>query len=214
MASVRVAVVLFALFVLAPCISLGCRSEAPHASTCPAPFRPDAARAEGILAKLGEVPAGARARDRALAKGGVSFCFGRIGVSSVTTSGAVLIDEALGTEEAAARVAHLLTHVAEGLRVEPSSREDDCEEITARALAAEAKALSLELELRRAFGIGASARIRYEFEGNFWAAPAETREGLVLDYLRAHPDGAPGIDALASGYARRCREARDAAPAR
>lgn len=205
---------LFALFVLAPCIALGCRSEAPHASTCPAPFRADAARAEGILAKLGEVPAGTRARDHALAKGGVSFCFGRIGVSSVTTSGAVLIDEALGTEEAAARVAHLLTHVAEGLRVEPSRGEDDCEEITARALAAEAKALSLELELRRAFGIGASARIRYEFEGNFWATPAEAREGLVLDYLRTHPDGAPGIDALASGYARRCREARGAPSAR
>ncbi|MDI3282701.1 hypothetical protein QHF83_05245 [Polyangium sp. 15x6] len=205
---------LFALFVLAPCISLGCRSETPHTNSCPAPFRADAARAEAILAKLGEAPAGARARDHALAKGGVSFCFGRIGVSSVTTSGAVLIDEALGTEEAAARVGHLLTHVAEGLRVEPSSDEDDCEVITARALAKEASALSLELGLRRAFGVGASARIRYEFEENFWAAPEEAREGLVLDYLRAHPDGAPGIDALASGYARRCREARDAASTR
>ncbi|MDC3954949.1 hypothetical protein [Polyangium jinanense] len=205
---------LFALFVLAPCLSLGCRSETPHASTCPAGFRADAKRAEGLLAKLGEVPAGARARDHALAKGGVSFCFGRIAVSAVTTSGAVLIDEALGTEEAAARVGHLLTHVAEGLRVEPGGGDDDCEVITARALAAEASALSLELGLRRAFGVGASARIRYEFEGNFWAAPAEAREGLVLDYLRAHPDGAPGIDALASGYARRCREARDAASTR
>ncbi|MDI1447560.1 hypothetical protein [Polyangium sp. 6x1] len=207
---------LCALLVPAPCFSLGCRSEAPRASTCPAGFRADTARAEAILAKVGELPAGARARDAALAKGGVSFCFGRIGVSSVTTAGAVLIDEALGTEEAAARVAHLLTHVAEGLRVEPARGEEDesCEVITERALAAEAKALSLELGLRRALGIGAEARVRYAFEENFWAAPEGAREGLVLDYLRAHPDGAPGIDALASGYARRCREARDAASAR
>ncbi|MDI1429255.1 hypothetical protein [Polyangium sorediatum] len=206
---------LFVLFVLAPCLTLGCRSETPRASTCPAGFRADDARAEAILAKLGEVPAGARARDQALAKGGVSFCFGRIGVSSVTTSGAVLIDEALGTEEAAARVGHLLTHVAEGLRVEPRSGEDEsCEVITERALAAESAALSLELGLRRAFGVGSSARVRYEFEGAYWEAPEAAREGLVLDYLRTHPDGAPGIDALASGYARRCREARDAASAR
>ncbi|MDC0741803.1 hypothetical protein [Polyangium mundeleinium] len=206
---------LFVLFVLAPCFALGCRSETPRASTCPAGFRADDARAEGILAKLGDVPAGARARDQALAKGGISFCFGRIGVSSVTTSGAVLIDEALGTEEAAARVGHLLTHVAEGLRVEPRGGEDEsCEVITERALAAEAAALSLELGLRRALGVGSSARVRYEFEGGYWAAPEKAREGLVLDYLRAHPDGAPGIDALASGYARRCREARGAASAR
>ena len=100
--------------------------------------------------------------------------------------------------------------------MEPSRGADEsCEVITERALAAEAKALSLELGLRRAFGVPASsARVQYTFEGDFWAAPEEAREGLVLAYLQAHPDGAPGIDALASGYARRCRDARDAAPPR
>jgi len=155
-------------------------------------------------------------RDGAFAKREVSFCFGRIGVSSVTTSGALLFDEALATEEAAARAAHLLTHVAEGLRVEPNEETgESCEVITERALAAEAAALALEIELRRAFGVNAdAARVRYTFERDFWAAPNETRVGLVLDYLRAHPDGAPGIDALASGYARRCRAARDASAPR
>jgi hypothetical protein len=215
MLGLRVALVLFALIVPAPCFTLGCRA-APRRATCPAGFREEETRTAAILAKLGEVPEGARVRERALAKGTVAFCFGRIGVSSVTTSGAVLLDEALTNEEAAARAGHLLTHVAEGLRVEPSEGVDEsCEVITERALAAEAAALSLEVRLRRAFGVSASsARVRYEFEGDFWAAPEETREALVLDYLRAHPDGAPGIDALASGYARRCREARDASPPR
>ncbi|MRG95306.1 hypothetical protein [Polyangium spumosum] len=207
---------LFAISILAPCITLGCRSAPRAERACPAGFRADEARRATILAKLGEAPVGADTRDRALAKEKVTFCFGRLGVSSVTTSGVVLVDEALATSEAAARVGHLLTHVAEGLRVEPREGSDEsCEVVTTRALAAEAKALSIELGLRRAFGVSpADARVRYAFESDFWATPEQAREALVLAYLRAHPDGAPGIDALASGYARRCREARDASSAR
>ncbi len=209
----RVALVLFALVVLAPCITLGCTPES-RGESCPSGFHAEETRAAAILAKLGEVPAGARVRERALASHTVSICFGRIGVSSVTTSGVVLIRDTLGTEEAAARVGHLLSHVANGLRVEPGpGAEESCEAITDHALAAEAAALSLELVLRRALGVS-DPRVRFAFEDDFWAAPEDTREALVLAHLRAFPDGAPGIDALASGYARRCREARDAAPAR
>ena len=86
-------------------------------------------------------------------------------------------------------------------------RAGDCDAQVDEALRQEARALSLELRLRRALG-GVERRIPYAFEDDFWRAPPEGREPLVLDYLRAHPDGGPGLDALGSGYARRCREAR------
>ncbi len=86
-------------------------------------------------------------------------------------------------------------------------RAGDCDAQVDEALALEARALALELRLRRALGV-TSRRLPYAFEDGFWSAPAAGRERLVLDYLRAHPDGAPGLDGLASGYARRCRAGR------
>lgn len=121
----------------------------------------------------------------------------------MTTERVALFDERLGDEEAAARLGHLLQHVVEGLSAEKRDGES-CDEVTRRALAREASALSRELRLRRALGVD-TANVRYAFEEAFWAARPDDREPLVLAYLEAHPNGAPGIDALAAGYAQRCR---------
>jgi len=183
----------------------GCRSER-SAKPCPARFALDAPRATRLLETLGKVERGARIRDEALATGPLEICFGALAVSSVTTTGIVLMDETLGDEEAASRLGHLLTHVSQGLsRFEGDAGADGgCDAWVARALDAEATALSLEIELRRALGV-TSPRSKYAFEDDVRAAKEEDREAIVLAYLRAHPDGGPGIDALASGYARRCR---------
>ncbi len=84
-------------------------------------------------------------------------------------------------------------------------RPTDCEKQVDEALRAESAALSFELQLRGELAV-TNKRIEYEFEAPYWATAPENRERLVLDYLRAHPDGAPGIDALAAGYTKRCRE--------
>jgi len=115
----------------------------------------------------------------------------------------ILLDRELDEPEAAARVGHLLEHAAKEM---PTT--GDCDAQVSAMLGREARALALELRLRRELGVRAP-RIPYAFEDAFWAAPPQQREGLLLEYLRAHPDGAPGLDALASSYARRCRETKE-----
>jgi hypothetical protein len=185
-----------------------CRRADPPRG-CPARFVEDAPRARAIVEGLRSTGEGAALLARVAAL--PPICFGPAAVSVITTEGVVLFDAGLTGAEAAARLGHLVAHAVEGV---PMARPSagDCEAQVAVALAQEARALSLELRLRRALGVSAAApagrHIPYAFEEAFWAAPTEVREGLVLAYLRAHPDGAPGLDALASGYARRCAEGR------
>jgi len=194
---------MFLLFALGSFFGPGCR-EMRAKPACPEGFAADAGRGEALVEKLEDAPGGGQIVRAARETRAFSVCFGRIGVSAVTTEGAVLMDEALGREEGAARLGHLLQHVARGSPL-VLPKEGSCEEATARALEKEAEALSLELMLRRALGVSAP-RVRYEFEANYWSTNEKERVPLVLEYLRAHPDGAPGIDALGSAYARRCRE--------
>lgn len=109
-----------------------------------------------------------------------------------------------GQEEAAAaaRMGHLLVHVAERTALDAPG-EAGCDAWVDAALASEARAFSLELRLRRLFG--AAEPSGFEFEAAYFDAPPEAREALVLRYLREHPEGGPGVDGLASGYAERCR---------
>jgi len=189
--------------LLAALVVCACRESEPRAPACPDGFVADAARATRIFHALERDPEGAKLIDEARSRGAITSCFGSMEVSAVTTERVVLFDEQLGDEEAAARLGHLIEHVVEGLSAEKRDGET-CEEVVRRALAHEAAALSRELRLRRALGVGA-AKIRYELEEAFWAAQPDDREALVLAYLEAHPNGAPGIDALAAGYAQRCR---------
>ena len=187
---------------LAALLGLSCRAADPP-RPCPARFALDPPRAAALADRLATVPEGASVLTRAQGAAMPRICFGPAIVSSITTDGAVLLDGDLGEPEAAARLGHLLAHVVEGL---PMARPGagDCEAQVEDALRKEARALALELRLRHALGV-TERRIPYAFEDDVQRAPPEARERLVLDYLRAHPDGAPGLDGLASGYARRCR---------
>jgi hypothetical protein len=197
----RLGAALLLLAGLAP----SCRPRDPPRA-CPARFALDPARAAALVEALRAAPDGAALLARAPAP---TLCFGPAAVSSVTTEGILLFDAGLRGPEAAARLGHLVDHLAEGL---PMARptDEDCAIQVDRALAAEARALALELRLRRALGApsGDGRRLPYAFEDAFWTTPDDRREALVLADLRAHPDGGPGLDALASGYARRCAEAR------
>jgi hypothetical protein len=195
----RLGAALLLLAGLAP----ACRSQDPTRA-CPARFAPDPPRAAALVEALRAAPEGAALLGRAPSP---FLCFGPARVSSVTTDQVVLFDADLRGAEAAARLGHLVEHLAEGL---PLGRvtDEDCAVQVDRALAAEARALALELRLRRALGApsGDGRRLPFTFEDAFWAAPEDRREALVLADLRAHPDGGPGLDALASGYARRCAD--------
>ena len=180
---------------------------APGTRPAPAParFAPDPARAAALVDALRAAPG--RAEPSSPARPPLLVCFGPARVSTVTTEQVVLFDADLHGAEATARLGHLVEHLAEGL---PLGRVTDegCAVQVDRALAAEARALALELRLRRALGApsGDGRRLPYTFEDAFWTAPADRREALILADLRAHPDGGPGLDALASGYAQRCAD--------
>jgi hypothetical protein len=185
---------------------VACRST-PAPLPCPRGFSTDEARAEVLIAALDRVPEGREVRNVAPNLAATRVCFGPAAVSASTSDGVVLLDAALGDAEAAARLGHLLLHVKRGSPLVLPEDRAGCDAAVDRALAAEADALALELRLRRALGV-AAPKMSYAFEEPFWKAEPEARTPLVLAYLRAHPQGAPGLDALAAGYARRCREAR------
>jgi hypothetical protein len=132
------------------------------------------------------------------------ICFGQTEISNITTEGVIYFDNQLNESEGAARLGHLFMHFANGMPMS-NPRPISCQAQVDEALRAEATALSLELQLRRELAV-AKGRIEYQFEAPYWAAVPDERERLILDYLWAHPNGAPGIDALAAGYAKRCRE--------
>jgi hypothetical protein len=160
-----------------------------------------------VLATLETIEEGRDVKERALRVASPRICFGPIGASAVTTEGVILLDDALGEAEAAARVGHLLVHVERGSPLAPQVDPSRCEEAVDRALTAEASALELELRLRRALGV-LSPRVRYAFEEEVVRAAPEARVGRIKAYLQAHPHGAPGLDALAAGYRQRCLEGR------
>jgi hypothetical protein len=187
-----------------------CRGADPPLP-CPPRFAADGPRARALEGLLASTPEGEAILAHLPRRSSPPVCFGPAVVSAITTEGVVLFDAGLEGPEAAARLGHLLIHVTEGVPMARPTPEP-CPVQVERALAAEAHALAVEIRLRRALGMtgssGRARRIPYAFEDDFWAAPAGERQVLVLAYLHAHPDGGPGLDALASGYARRCAEGR------
>lgn len=136
----------------------------------------------------------------------VRFCFGPIDVPVLADGRVLLVDERVSEAEQAARSAHLLHHLVVGAPFpETIPRDADCDAVVARAIDAEARAYVLEIRLRRRFEL---PEPRYEMEPAFWAAAEGEREALVRDYLLAHPDGAPNLEPLASGYRQRCEVER------
>lgn len=181
-----------------------------HAPPCPEGALDLPARADAIVARLASVPEGAALIEATRPRLG-RICFGRGPSVLEERERHVVLDTALGPGEAAARLGHLLMHVRDGSPYAPGA---DCDAVVARALDAEARAHALELELRRALSAERGALSFGELEAAFWDAPASERVAGVRAYLEAHPDGAPGIDALASGYRARCERDRSTAQRR
>ncbi len=177
------------------------------APPCPAGFFDQLGRAEALRAALGGTEEG-RAILEALGPTEVRFCFGVVDVPVVQDERVLLLDRRQDDPELAARTGHLLHHVVRGAPMPDAIEPDaDCGALVREALAREARAYALELRLRRALGVRGA---RYEFETPFFAAPAGEGEGVVLEYLLAHPDGGPGLDGLGAAYRQRCEVQRRA----
>jgi len=135
-------------------------------------------------------------------------CFGEVPVPAITTGGVFLLDSRLAEPESASRFAHLLHHAVEGMPgADIGDRSRPCSAIVDDALRSEAEAHALELQLRRELGVTGPSRT-YPFEEAFWAAPAERRVPLLMEFFRAHPAGAEGVPGFVEAYGSRCEEMR------
>jgi hypothetical protein len=189
----------------AQAVALGLMMAAPSAvpppAACPEGFFADPPRSAALASRLASVPEGA---SLVAAAGDRVICFGKPARSVVTLDRQFLLEACEPEAPATARLGHLMLHLAEGSLLDGGPVRCDCNAWVDEALGAEARALSLEIRLRRALGAGDAAR--YAFEAAYWEALPAAQEGAVLAFLRTHPHGGGGVDALAAGYARRCRE--------
>lgn len=181
-----------------------------HAPPCPEGALDQPARTDAIVALLGSVPEGAALLEATRARMG-RVCFAPEGPNAIDADLTLVLDRALSDGEAAARVGHLLVHVRDGLPYVDAPPGTDCDARVAHALDREAEAHAVELELRSALGVGGS-RLVFPFEAAFQSAPSHERVALVRRWLEEHPDGAPGLDGLATGYRMRCERERAGAP--
>lgn len=185
-----------------------CSRAAPAPDVpCPAGTTSDAARADAIETRLTSVPRGRAIVDSARARV-VRVCFGDArGASVITDARIVVLAAGLEEGEAAARLGHLLVHARDGLPIDeirPPLDAAACELAVTRAMTLEARAYVEEVLLQDALGARPTV-LAFAFADSVRAAAPEARESIALAYLRAHPDGAPGIDALETAYRGRCR---------
>ncbi len=176
------------------------------APPCPPGYAEQPGREQRLRAHLASVSESARLLED-LGETEVRFCFGGIEVPLVSEDRVLLLSRDGDEKELAARVGHLLLHVHRGSPFpDRIAAGDDCDAVVDRALRAEAPAYALEIRLRRAFGV---RDMRYEFERTFWEEGRD--ESVILEYLRDHPEGGPGIDGLGAAYYQRCETERASA---
>lgn len=106
---------------------------------------------------------------------------------------------------AAARLAHLLAHLADGLHHYPAP-DVACALQVEQAIAAEVRGITTELAVWRELDLPGAP---FRFADAYWAAPPDGRDALVEAQLRAPagPDelGELGeLDGLVRDYADRC----------
>lgn len=188
---------MLALLVLLACEETPKAPEPAVVNRCDAPFREDAAREERIRGLLEGVE-----ETRTLARTSAIFCFGVREISVVTTDAELMIDERPDDPEVAARVAHLLEHVARGYPMtdEPGG---DCDARLETALDKEASALALELRVRRALHV-TEPRTRFDFEEDYFELTEAEATELIDRWLHDHPTGGPCVEGLAIAYRERC----------
>ena len=174
---------------------------------CPSGAWRDESREHAIEARLASVAEGRvlldAQRDRV-----ARVCFTSASSASVVTHDRVVIlAQGLEEGEAAARLGHLLVHLRDGLPIDavsPGLAAESCDAAVGRALALEAHAYVVEIALQDELGVHPQT-LAFEFGDAVRAASGDSREGIVLAYLRDHPTGGQGIDGLAEAYRARCR---------
>jgi hypothetical protein len=180
----------------------GCGAE----TSCPEGHHRDPARAADIVERLGSTPEGAALA--ALLPGTRGLCFSSEALDVITAERALLLSEAVGIDEAAARTGHLLVHARDGLPMPATIPAGaDCDALVAVALEREAEAHLVEWRLQRALG-ASPRRHAFEFDDELLGLTDGARRAAVRAYLAAHPAGAPGIDGLGAGYLSRCLRER------
>ena len=184
----------------------------PAAADCPLDAAPDPARDTRIRAALATVPEGRALIDGSLARVR-AVCFGHGPLSVVTHEHIVVLDEHLGDAEAAARLGHLLVHERDGHPMDAAvTAERDCAALVHEALVRESRAYATESRLRRALEVSHPV-MPFEIEADTAPLAPADADLRWLAYLEAHPDGAPGIDALGAGYLAQCERERSGAVA-
>jgi hypothetical protein len=183
------------LAVLLICGVPGCGAPA---AACPSGYVSNEERARALVNAARGTRAG-----REVVGDGVGICFGGHERGSVLPDGVVVISDGLTGGEAAARLIHLRTHVAEGLHNFPAVGVA-CDRQMEGAIAAEARAIVAEIE--------ACAELRcteqpYGFAAEVLAAAAGERVAGVLARLRDEPEG-DGLDVMLGRYRARCDEAQ------
>ncbi len=176
-----------------------CGTSDEGAPRCPAGYERDGARAARISARLSSVPEGRPLlgwlEDHVM-------CFAPEGLGVVTAEGQLLLPSTVDDGEGAARVGHLLVHARDGRPLE-DDEDGPCDRRVARALDREAVAHVTEVRLQAALGVR-PRRFAFEFAADVLAATPPEDVAIVRRYLEDHPDGAPGIDGLATAYRQRC----------
>lgn len=165
-------------------------APAPRSPECPAGLVVDATRAGAIHAQLAADPeARAMLRDAAP----IALCFGPEIEPGVTPDGALLLPLEMPAPLVAARAAHLVHHLRAGSPF-ASPPHGECARWVERALDEEAEAYALELRLVRAAGATSSLPF----------ASLDPDRATIRRWLHEHPEGGPGVPALANDYAARC----------
>jgi hypothetical protein len=176
------------------------------AVVCPAGTTADDARALRIRTRLESVERGAALVREAGERVSV-ICFAAPRSTSVVdASHRVMLATELDDGEAAARLGHLLVHLRDGLP-DANLHGPDCDAAVEHALALEATAYVEEISLQAELAVTPRV-LAFEPSAEILAAPPDAREAIMLAYLRAHPNGAPGIDALSTSYRARCESSR------
>lgn len=191
--------------VVACALALG-GCPVPPPPPCPSGAVADAAHEERIEHRLAQTMRGRVILDtqRVHVR---AFCFVPPGsTSAITDDHDVLLASDLEDGEAAARLAHLLTHLEAGLPSRAVTPTDDpaaCDAMVEHAIQLEAAAYVAEIDFQDAL-VAEPRVLRFEFADEVRAASMLQRERIVHDYLVAHPSGAPGIDGLVDAYRARC----------
>ncbi|WP_293274887.1 hypothetical protein [Nannocystis sp.] len=176
---------------------LACTAPEPPAPACPPGSHPDPDRSHALRTALRRTAAGealvAVADDPPI-------CFGGASRGSLRPEGVIVLADSLAPGPAAARLAHMLLHLADDLHHFPIAGAP-CAPQIASALAAEARAIVAEIEVWHALADADDPP--YPFTRDILDAAPATRRDLVLTRLHAADPG-DELAPLVRDYRDRC----------